>query len=285
MLGVLFLSDTIAMAAFGTATLSLIYAFICNRISIKKSVGWIIALQIYLLSQAFIIDCVILASEEVSILQRALAFGVYTLYLGTLLVQLLKGPQPTTTSAAPLLKKISRNTLIIKNMCIEFLIDYNCFFEYNYYIKTLRRINMSTVGSTTTATTTPSIEQSSPSKLTTFTRLACGVTSIGVIAAEVIRRLNSEVEIVPFANEYLPAPTTNLMIASTAIAIFGATFMLSCENTAQPKNQEALKPEELKSPFVTKSEKEVKEIHETSYLYLAFFTHFMEIQPQAPHVF
>ena len=89
-LGVLFLSDTIAMAAFGTATLSLIYAFICNRISIKKSVGWIIALQIYLLSQAFIIDCVILASEEVSILQRALAFGVYTLYLGTLLVQLKK---------------------------------------------------------------------------------------------------------------------------------------------------------------------------------------------------
>ena len=144
---------------------------------------------------------------------------------------------------------------------------------------------MSTVGSTTTATTTPSIEQSSPSKLTTFTRLACGVTSIGVIAAEVIRRLNSEVEIVPFANEYLPAPTTNLMIASTAIAIFLATFMLSRENTAQPKNQEALKPEEPKSPFVTKSEKEVKEMHETSYLYLAFFTHFMEIQPQAPHVF
>lgn len=89
-LGVLMLTDSIEVAVFGIATTGLIYTFVCNRIASKRSLGWIIALQVILLSQAFIIDCVILASEEAGVAQRAFAFGVYTFYLGTLLLQLKK---------------------------------------------------------------------------------------------------------------------------------------------------------------------------------------------------
>lgn len=135
------------------------------------------------------------------------------------------------------------------------------------------------------APTKQSIEQTPPSKLTRFTQIACCATSAAVIVAEVIRQINREVEIIPFANKYLPAPTTNLMIASTAMVIFLGTFMLRRESAAQPKVQDAPMVEEPQSPFVTKSKEEVNDIFLTACSYLSFFERFMELQPPVIHAF